>query len=72
MTTAAQQDCNYYIIVYTVNEGVEIPDNCWNGDEESPFYTVNVPADIEEDDVDDYINENYPWVGEYQCEVDPN
>jgi hypothetical protein len=50
----------YSILVYTMADGSEVPED----------FEVNLPDEIEEDDIEDYIDENYPQIGEYQ--VEPN
>jgi hypothetical protein len=51
---------SYSILVYTMSDGSEVPED----------FEVVLPDDIEEDDIESFIDDNYPQVGEYQ--VEPN
>jgi pyruvate formate-lyase activating enzyme-like uncharacterized protein len=51
---------SYYILVYNMSDGSEVPED----------FEVELPDDIDEDDIEAYIDEHYPQVGEYQ--VEPN
>jgi hypothetical protein len=50
----------YYVLVYNMADGTDVPED----------FEVVLPDDIEEDDIEDYIDTHYPQVGEYQ--VEPN
>ena len=51
---------SYYVIVYTMDDGSEVPDDL----------VVEIPDDLDEDDIESYVDEHYPQIGEYQ--VEPN
>jgi hypothetical protein len=50
----------YYVLVYNMSDGSDVPED----------FEVELPDDIEEDDIESFIDDNYPQVGEYQ--VEPN
>jgi hypothetical protein len=50
---------SYYILVYSMFDGSEVPED----------FEVELPDDIDEDDIESFIDTHYPEVGEYQVEV---
>jgi hypothetical protein len=51
---------SYYVLVYNMADGSDVPDG----------FEVELPDDIEEDDIEAWIDENHPEIGEYQ--IEPN
>ena len=50
---------SYYVLIYNMADGSDVPVGL----------EVELPDDIDVDDIESYIDLHYPEIGEYQVEV---